>query len=267
MDHPDIAAYIKEAEVIEKMYMELLGGTTQRRTKRIDDGSTGLQNVEYRICVINSKNEILQSALLQRYEDWYGSCQELVSKYAGTSRRSQYEDSLGLHGRILKLIDLEDPVSRSSEKKHLRKEFIACFDAQVGILHSIRPFVASARNNHESLDAADTINSELDEAEDLYEQGSVHNACIIAGNALERYLKMQCNISGVELESEDTMLSMAQKLHESNKVYGFDLEMLGVIEHLVALSCRCSSDDEEPREDDVRELIERVRELTFLVFC
>ncbi|MEZ5334503.1 MAG: hypothetical protein R2741_04310 [Methanolobus sp.] len=55
MECPEIDPYFREAELIEKMYMDLLDGTTQRRMKRVDDGSTGLQNVEYRICVINSK--------------------------------------------------------------------------------------------------------------------------------------------------------------------------------------------------------------------
>ena len=46
MESPDIDTYLKEAEKLEKMYMALLDGTTQRKMKRIDDGSTGMQNVE-----------------------------------------------------------------------------------------------------------------------------------------------------------------------------------------------------------------------------
>ncbi|WMW21906.1 hypothetical protein RE476_11095 [Methanolobus mangrovi] len=269
MGTPDIDTYIKEAEVIEKMYMELLEGTTQKRIKRIDDGSTGLQNVEYRICVINSKNEILQHALLERYGNWYESCRNLVQKYTGMSRSSKYDDLAGLHETTLKLIDLKDPASNSNEKKHLRKEFIACFDAHVRILHSIGPRIASARNTHISLVAADKIYSELDEAETLYDQGSIRNSCIIAGNALERYLKMRCEVCEIELEPEDTLLAMARKLHESNKAYDFDLEMHGIIEHLVDLRDKCVNVDEgeELQEDWLRELIDRIRELTFMTFC
>ncbi|WP_319508973.1 hypothetical protein [uncultured Methanolobus sp.] len=279
MANPDIDEYIKEAEVIEKMYMDLLQGTNQKRMKRIDDGSTGLNNAEYRICVINSKNEVLQSSLLQRYGDWHESCRELVQKYAGTGRRSKYEDLTGLHEKTLKLIDLKDPVSNSNEKKHLRKEFIECFDAQVRILHSIGPRIASARNNHKSLVAADKINTELNEAESLYEQGSVRNAVILAGHALEKYLKMRCEVSEIELEPGDTMLAMAQKLHESNKAYDFDLEMHGIIEYLVDLGDKYVNVDEgeesqgdesqgdESQGDEVREMIDRVRELTFMSFC
>lgn len=267
MTNPDIATYIKEADVIEKMYMELLEGTTQKRMKCIDDGSTGLQNVEYRICVLNSKNEVLQHALLKRYGDWYESCLNLVQEYTGTGRSSKYDDLAELHQKILNLIGLKDSVSNSNEKKHLRKEFIACFDAQVSILHSVGYRIVLARNNHERMVTAELVNSELEEAENLYEQGSVRSAGIVAGEALERYIRMLCEVNGVELMHEDTMLAMAQKLHESDKAYELDVLMLEAIEHLVDLSAKCADFDEELLEDNVRELIDQTREMIFLGFC
>lgn len=185
MNNPDIATYIKEADIIEKMYMDLLGGTTQKRMKHIDTGSTGLPNVEYRICEINAKNEILQRALLQRYEDWYESCRELVQEYAGSGRTSKHEELAELHQKIVTLIGLKDPVGNSNEKKHLRKVFIAIFDAQVRIIHSLGHRIVLARNDRERSVTANLVNSELEEADSLYEQGSVHHAGVIAEKALE----------------------------------------------------------------------------------
>lgn len=267
MTNPDIATYIKEADFIEKMYMSLLGGTTQKRMKHVDDDSTGLPNVEYRVCEINSKNEILQRALLQRYEDWYESCRELVQEYAGASRISKHEELAELHQKILSLINLKDPAGNSHEKKHLRKMFIACFDAQLSILHSVGPRIVLARNNRERMVTAELVNSELEAAESLYEQGSVLQAGIIAGNALERYLKILCEINGVELRPEDTMLIMTQKLHDSDKAYGFDVGILGTIEDLVALNAKCGDLDGEFLEDVIRELIDQTRQMILLSFC
>ncbi|WP_342306291.1 hypothetical protein [Methanolobus sp. ZRKC5] len=267
MTNPDIATYIKEADLIEKMYMNLLGGTTQKRMKPIEDGSTGLPNVEYRICEINSKNEILQSALLQRYEDWYESCRELVQEYAGSGRTSKHEDLAELHQKIVTLIGLKDPVGNSNEKKHLRKVFIACFDAQVSIIHSVGHRIVLARNDRQRSVTANLVNSELEEAESLYEQGSFPHAGIIAGKALESYLKMLCDVNEVELTPEDTMLTMIQKIHESENAYKFDVGMLGAIEHLAALSAKCGDLDDEFLEDNIRELIDQTREMVVLGFC
>ncbi|MDY0385798.1 MAG: hypothetical protein RBT65_01430 [Methanolobus sp.] len=267
MTNPDIATYIKEADIIEKMYMELLGGTTQKRMKHIDDDSTGLPNVEYRICEINSKNEVLQRALLQRYEDWYESCRELVQEYVGALRISKHEELAELHQNIVSLIDLKDPVGNSHEKKHLRKVFIACFDAQLSILHSVGPRIALARNNRERMVTAELVNSELGEAERLYEQGSFRQAGIIVGNALERYLMILCEVNGVELKPEDTMLTKTKKLRESKKAYEFDVGILGAIEHLVALSTKCGDLDGEFLEEDIRELIDQTRQMIVLSFC
>ncbi|WP_129582621.1 hypothetical protein [Methanolobus psychrotolerans] len=269
MATPDIDTYIEEAEVIEKMYMDLLEGTTQRRMKCVDDGSTGLQNVEYKICVINSKNELLQNALILKYEGWYEACRDFVQEYSRKGMSSKHGDFTVLYEKIVSLMNLKDPTTNSNEKRHLKKEFISCFDTQVNMLRTIGHIIVSSKNSRKMLVMAELVNGELEEAESLYEQGSVRHACIIAGNALERCLKMLCEVGGVELESGDTMFAMAQKLHESNKAYDFGLEMSGIIEHFVALRDKCVNvaEGEELQEDGVRELIDRVRELTFLAFC
>lgn len=265
MDQPDISTYIEESEIIERMYMDLLEGTTQKRMKRVDDGSTGLQNVEYRICVINSKNKPLQIALLQRYEEWYEGCRVLFNEYT-KGRNLKSEEFAELHERILILIGLKDPVSNSNEKRDLKKEFRACFDAMVIMLRSIGSLIISANNNHEIMNEIGQMNSELEEAESLYEKGSVRSACITAGNALERYLRMLGEMNGIEPESGETIDSIVQNLLETNKAKELDQEMLETMEYLVNLSKRCTiaDEDEESLEGDVRELIDRVREIVFL---
>ncbi|MDI3484877.1 MAG: hypothetical protein PWQ51_2501 [Methanolobus sp.] len=267
MESPDIQTCIEEAEKLEKMYMDLLDGTNQRRMKRIDDGSTGMQNVEYRICVINSKNELLQSTLLEKYNLWYEDSKQLIRKYAGHIRNDKYESFTGLYDRIVSLINLEDTIRKSNERNHLRKEFIACFDSQVSLLHSIEPLVVSSINNQKRHATAEVVNSQLKDAEILYEQGSLHSAGIFAINAFEIYLHSLCEENDIESADYDSVLTMAQKLHESVKGNDFDLEMLRTIEHLVSVGKKCLNTDEETQEDEVRKLIDRITEITFLAFC
>jgi hypothetical protein len=39
------------------------------------------------------------------------------------------------------------------------------------------------------------------------------------------------------------------------------------MDHLASLRDKCTCPDEELQEDEVRELIDRTREITFLAFC
>ena len=267
MTNPDIDAYVEEAEEIEEMYMDLLEGTTQKRMRHVGDGSSGLQNVEYKVCIINSKNELLQRTLLRKYEVWYETCRKLALEYPGRGRNAKYEDFTGMYERILSLIDLKDPDTNSNEKKHLKEGFISGFDGQVRMLHTIRAIIALSKSNYKRMITADLVNSGLEEAESLYQQGSIRQAGIIAGSALERYLRTLCEVNEIGLEPEDTMVTMAQKLLGSNKLQDLDSESLGSMDHLATLRDKCTCPDEEPQEDEVRELIDKTREITFLAFC
>lgn len=144
----DIDAYIEEAEEIEKMYMKLLEASTQKRMKHVDGVSTGLQNVEYRVCVINPRTEPLQFAILQKYGGWYESCRRFVLEYMGTGRSAKYASFTDMHKKILSLMDLNDSTRNSNKKSHLKKEFRLCFDTQVNMLYSIESIIALAQDYH-----------------------------------------------------------------------------------------------------------------------
>lgn len=267
MTIPDIATLIEEAEAIEEMYMDLLEGTTQKRMRHTDDGSTGLQNSEYKICVINSGNEPLQRALLIKYEVWYELCRRLALAYPGRDGNAKYENFTGLHEKILSLISLKDPSTNSNEKKHLKNGFLSSFDAQVNMLHTIEPIVALTRNNYRRIITADLVNSLLEEAENLWKQGSVRPAGIIAGVALERYLRTLCEANELEPEPADSMVIIVRKLLESGREHDLDPAVLGSMNHLAAIRDKCARPDEEPQEHEVRELIDRTREMMFLAYC
>ncbi|MDG6243077.1 MAG: hypothetical protein QCH31_01600 [Methanolobus sp.] len=272
MDGPDIDAYIKEAEKIERMYMYLLEGTTQKRVKRVDDGSTGLQNVEYGICVINSKNELLQSTVMEKYNAWYLNCHELIRKCSGSWSSSKTGDFEKLHKNIISLINLKDSVRKSNERKHLRKEFIASLDAQVYVLHSVQQLIASGRNDRVRMPMAGNLISKLEDAESLYQQGQILQAGSVAGPVLERCLKVLCETNGLQAGPDAAIVEMAHAIHGSNLVYEFDSQMLRTIVDLAVIinncaeTSNCADFNDKMHADEVRELIDKVRELIFLVF-
>lgn len=264
MESPDIQTYIEEAEKLEKMYMDLLDGTNQRRMKRIDDGSTGMQNVEYRICVINSKNKLLQSTLLEKYNLWYEDSKQLIRKYAGHIRNDKYESFTGLYDRIVSLINLEDTIRKSNERNHLRKEFIACFDSQVSLLHSIKPMVASNRYFQQKTHTIDNLVLDLEKAESLCEQGLASSAYDIASYVLEGYVKTYCAVNRLETSPDESIIEVAQMLHDSSSVNDVDSQFLRTIRIYMTLKDECSKSDSQLDLDVVRDFIDKIREITFL---
>ena len=204
---------------------------------------------------------------MRKYEVWYETCRKLALEYLGRGRGAKYESFTGMYERILSLIDLKDPDTNSNEKKHLKDGFISGFDAQVRMLHTIEPIITLSKNNYKRMITADLVNSGLEEAESLYQQGSIRQAGIIAGFGLERYLRALCEVNGIVLEPEDTMVTMARKLLASDKLYDVDPELFKSVDHLATIRDKCTCPDEEPQEDEVRELIDKTREITFLAFC
>lgn len=272
MDGPDIDAYIKEAEKIERIYMYLLEGTTQKRVKRVDDGSTGLQNVEYSICVINSKNKLLQSTVMEKYNAWYHNCYELIRKCSGSCSSSKIGDFEELHEKLISLINLKDSVRNSNERKHLRKEFIASLDTQVNVVHAVQSLVASGRNDRMRMLTADNLISKLEEAESLFQQGQILQAGSVVGLVLKRYLMILCEMNGFQAGPDATIVEMAHDIHVSKLIYEFDPQMLRTIVDLAVIMSNCAETSncadisDNVHAYEVREMIDKVRELIFLFF-
>ncbi|MEZ5334504.1 MAG: hypothetical protein R2741_04315 [Methanolobus sp.] len=113
--------------------------------------------------------------------------------YAVDISKSKDDDFADLCAKIVSLINLKDSVRNSNEKNHLRKELIFCLDSQISILHSIQPFISSAKNDQKRMSTAEMVNSELEHAEELYEQGLLSLAGVTAINTLEIYLHSLCD--------------------------------------------------------------------------
>ncbi|WP_340819648.1 hypothetical protein [Methanolobus sp. WCC4] len=262
MQNLNIDYYINEAEEIEKLYGDLLNGTAKAEKRRNQYN----QIVEIDFCKINKARKPLQRNILRKYEVWYEVCRRIVREYVDFQETDKYEEFVNQYLEILSLIDLRVTGTSSPRKIQLENNFIKYFDIQLNILHTIKPIIALNENNYKRVISADLLSSELDGAELLYEKEFIRPAGIIAGIVLERYLKTLCELNEIELDSKDTLYPLAQKLRTSEKVPGFDLVMLKSIEHLGSLRNKCAHPGEEPKKQEVRELIDKTKKITFMAF-
>ena len=201
MNNVNISEYIKEAEEIERLYLDLLENTRNR----------------YDICEIKDHTKELQRRILRRYEIWYEVCKRIIKEYS---------DNFELFTRIYS--DIKDNIflnidSNECDISALKEEFIHRFDIQVNILHTIEPIISLEENSYKKLVTSDLLDSELDQAELLYDKEFIRAAGVIAGVVLERHLKTLCEINKIHLGSKDTMNPIAQKLYKSEEIPEFDI--------------------------------------------
>ncbi|WMW23976.1 hypothetical protein RE474_07655 [Methanolobus sediminis] len=276
MHNLNIDSYIKEAEEIEKLYLDLIEATAriEKKYHSIDSSNSKLfsgiyassiSNIyEEEICVIDSCTKPLQRQILRKYEIWYEICRRIVLDYIGREETGKYEAFSKEYVLIKNLILLGS--KDRNQKDFLTNAFIASFDTQINILCTIEPIIELTQNNYKKVISADLLYSEIDGAELLYNNDFIRPAGIIAGIVLERYLKTLCEFNEIELTSKDTLYPMAQKLRASEKVPDFDLVMLKSIEHLGSLRNKCAHPREEPKKQEVRELIDKTKKITFMAF-
>ena len=110
--------------------------------------------------------------------------------------------------------------------------------------------------------ASDFIDSELDKADYLFKIGFARCAGVLAGVALERYLKALCDMKQVEYKHDDTIEPLSQALYNAEKI---DPTELKDFQHLGSIRNDCAHPKdvtEEVLKGRAKELIEKVKKLT-----
>lgn len=141
---------------------------------------------------------------------------------------------------------------------------IDSFDTQVNILHAIIPTIPLKETNFKKLITADLLDSELSQAEHLYKNDYYRASGAIAGIVLERYLKTLCEVNQIEIGENDTIDPLATKIYKSEKIPEFDIIRLKSIQHLASIRNKCDHPKDEPKQHQVRELLDKVKKITFL---
>lgn len=199
----------------------------------------------------------LQATIFKDYQKWYSSSRHLVNDYM-PERIAEFER---LYSSILFRLRLETEFGGIYDKSNYINSWNDDFLNQLGILLSV-PLVAEIKEKSlRNILTADIANSEIDEAELLYENLHYRAAGAVAGVALERYLKTLCEINGIEYKKENSIYSLSQFLYNHEPPI-IDATVLNHMGYLASIRKDCDHANPIPDEilkKDVRRLIDDTR--------
>lgn len=249
MENFNIPDYLKEAKEIEELFQKFYSECST------DRGSSELYNTFIDFVVLTDKSKPIQRELLRRYETWFAVC-KLIAR--------QYSDRYEIFEKKYPQVKSHILLSIRKKTGDLLNDFIDLFDAQVNILHTIIPIISLKETNFKKIITADLLDSELEQAELLYKHNFYRAAGNIAGIVLERYLKTLCEVNLIEFGEKDTIDPLATKLYKSDKLPDFDITLFKSIQHLASIRNKCDHPKDEPKQHEVRELLDKVKKITFL---
>jgi hypothetical protein len=206
---------------------------------------------------ITDKAKSIQRELLKRYEIWFAITKIIVIEYS--DKYDIFEEN---YENVIYCITKKNTVN--SNKKAIFESFINIFDIQVNILHTIIPIISLKENNFKKIITADLLDSELSQAELLYKHDFYRASGAVGGVALERFLKTLCEVNQITFGENDTIEPLATKLYTSKKIPEFDITLFKSIQHLASIRNKCDHPKEEPKQHEVRELLDKVKKITFL---
>lgn len=241
MTNFNIKDYLKEAKVIENLFINFVA--------ECDDDNA------YKYTRLSSTAKPIQRELLQRYEIWFAVTKLIVRQYS-----DRYETFEGNYSDLKTYI----LIGVTQRKDVLINNFIDSFDAQVNILYTIIPIISLKETDFKKIITADILESELEQAEVLFKYDFHRAAGSIAGVVLERYLKTLCEVNLIAIGDKDTIEPLATKLYKSDKLPDFDKTLFKSIQHIASIRNKCSHPKEEVKQHEVRELLDKVKKITFL---
>jgi hypothetical protein len=199
----------------------------------------------------------LQRITLNQYQSWYTQAYLLIKEYLPEKEEEfkEYYHNYDCSG-VLDHIQLNCyPNSRN------RQQIIDRFDGGLNLQRSILFSVPSAMETKElsmrKVITADFVDSELEQAELLIK---IHPraAGSIAGVALEKHLKTQCELNGISY-TKGTIKPLADALKTAGRLNSIEL---GQIEFLARVRNQCvHATEEEIPESQIRSFIDQVRRI------
>lgn len=238
----------------------------EREAEEIDKKVTGWLSYYFTFAYINDLDtEMLwleesfreeQRKCVQLYQTWYLTAEFLIKKYLPNRKREFTRE----YGEILGLLQLRKNWGKV-DVHYIIKEFTDRFDMQGNLLLSL-PKVFEIQNLElRKTISADLVESELDEAELLLDHGFIRAAGAVAGVALERYLKTLCEISTppVKYSENATISQLALNLRNAGQLSETKRKKMV---YLGDIRNKCDHPkEEEPRKEEVKELIKWTKDL------
>ena len=190
------------------------------------------------------------------YQQWYIEAQELVRQILPSKLGDfdSYYEKPSQRGDCLKnLFTLysDNQGVFTTNAPHL-------FQQQLGILKGVSNKFRSSLFNIKDLLHADLLDDELEMAQELLENGYTRAAGVLAGVALESYLKSLVKKHNIALDKERPAISNYNELLRKNDI--FETHQWRKIQHLADLRNKCAHlDQAEPTKAEVQKLIDEVR--------
>ena len=198
------------------------------------------------------------------YNKWYSQALTLVSRNL-PEREADFreihdgrEGNTGLKTRARKVLlnftgsPLEFPI----------REFREGLVAQLGILDSIGDVLDLRAMDIRQVLSADLLQDELETATHLLENGFTRPAGILAGVALERHLKLMCEVRNQKLGERETIGTINEKLKEHYQ----DPAHVRKVAWMAAVRAKCGHDKgAEPEAGSIQELIDSVQKFVSTV--
>ncbi|MCZ7403263.1 MAG: hypothetical protein O8C61_13665 [Candidatus Methanoperedens sp.] len=246
MKNFNVLDYIQEAKELEELYSNFIN--------LCEEDHNTFNNIHFLRIVAKAKP--FQREILKRYEIWYAVSKLIVRKFS--DKYSEFEADYDIVKNYIKMDD------KIHAKEYFINNFINAFDIQVNILHTIIPIISFKETNFKKLITADLVDSELSQAELLYKHEYYRAAGAVGGVALERFLKTLCEVNQITIAENDTIDPLATKIYKSEKIPEFDIILLKSIQHLASIRNKCDHPKEEPKQHEVRELLDKIKKITFL---
>lgn len=208
-----------------------------------------------------NRDKSVQRFALREYQRWYTVSRQLIKEFI-PEKSDEFikcydgDDPEG----VLKFIQLTCYACEGNKQKII-ENFNTRFELQRSILLSI-PSVAEIKElSLRKIIASDFIDSELDKADYLINSGFARCAGVLAGIALERYLKALCDTKKLEYKYNDTIEPLSQALYEANLI---DLTELKNFQHLGGIRNDCAHAKDVPEDElkgRAKEIITKVKKL------
>lgn len=194
-----------------------------------------------------------------KYERWYNSAQPLIKEYL-PDRQEEFSQR---YETVRMGLETDIEFIREKEIKSvatLTDKVVRGILFQSDLISSIPNRVEVEELKAKKDISSNIVSNEMQKAKQLFDDGNIRAAGVIAGVALERHLLTLCETSEQELNFSymDGITSLAQTLSEANEIGEDDQRLL---EYLSGIRNKCShASQEEPEKREVERMLNQTDE-------
>jgi hypothetical protein len=241
--------YDQHNEILDYLFQHYWKDT---RLLEIEEKKSDI-DLDFSLTMITPAEKKLSEKFKLDYQGWYSSCCALLERNYNKERTSEFKSK---YENNIKTIISANYISQGTEY-----EFIDSFKHQASILNALPLYLEHRLSDLELTVASILMDDELLEAEYLLKNGFIRAAGALAGVVLERHLKMRCDKNEPKLKypKNATISKLSDILKDNNLL---DIPEWRKIQFLGDIRNKCDHDKkEEPRKEEVADLISKVKEM------